>query len=145
MEPQELESLVAAHAGRPGALLVVAEALMDRLRVIPPPALPLLAAHLGLPLAEVRSVLSFYRYPVADAPPRVELEICNALTCRLKGAHALLAAAANAAGAHGAALRVTTAHCLSACDAAPAAALNGELHGALTPAQLTALLRAALA
>jgi formate dehydrogenase subunit gamma len=149
-ETKTLEEVIARHATRPGALLVVAEALLDRFRYIPPAALPVLARRLRLPPAEVHSVLSYYRYPIRERPVRCEVEVCHALTCHMKSG-GLLPALLDAFGAGrdtvsaDGRLLITTAHCLSACDAPPAMAVNGVIHTGLTPPQAIALVRRALA
>jgi len=130
--PQTLEQLIADHTGQPGALLVVAEKLMAQYRSIPTKALTLLQQHLGLAATEIQSVLSFYHYPVTDAPVLCQVEVCLALTCHLRQAEPLLqhlchefSLVANQVSEDGR-LLIATMNCLSDCDRAPAVRINGE-------------------
>ena len=132
MTSQTLEQILAAHAGKPDELLVVAEELMDRFHAIPTAAPALIQQQLGLTATEIQSVLSFYRYPVTDAPVKCYVEVCCALSCHLKSADSVLQ---HLCGTFGAApdqvtedgrLLIATANCLSDCDRAPAVHINGQ-------------------
>jgi len=129
---QTLEQILAAHAGKPDELLVVAEKLMDRFHAIPTAAPALMQQQLGLTATEIQSVLSFYRYPVTDAPVKCHVEVCCALSCHLKSADSLLQHLCDAFRAapdqvtDDGRLLITRADCLSACDQAPAVHVNGQ-------------------
>lgn len=132
MTPQTLEQILAAHAGKPDELLVVAEKLMDCFHAIPTAAPALMQQQLGLTATEIQSVLSFYRYPVTDAPVKCHVEVCGALSCHLKSADSVLR---HLCGAFGASpdqvtddgrLLIARADCLSDCDRAPAVHVNGQ-------------------
>ncbi len=146
-----LEELIASSAARPGALLVIAEQIMDRYAIIPPSALPLMEKRLGITATELNSVLSFYRYPIGDSAVKCRVEFCQAVSCHLNAAHNILThllttfdVRPDEASADGR-LLIATVNCLSACDQAPAMTVNGILHTRLTPQQAEKVIREALA
>ncbi|MDH3476493.1 MAG: NAD(P)H-dependent oxidoreductase subunit E, partial [Rhodospirillales bacterium] len=80
-----------------------------------------LAEEMGLPMAEVYEVASFYAHfdivlDGEDAPPPVTVRVCDSLSCELAGAQRLLA---DLPAALGAGVRVVRAPCMGRCDRAP--------------------------
>ncbi|MBI3506397.1 MAG: NAD(P)H-dependent oxidoreductase subunit E [Proteobacteria bacterium] len=98
-----------------------------------------LAHEMRLSEAEVYEVASFYHHfdvvkeGAAPPPPRT-LRICNSLSCAMKGAEALLAAAKESADP--AKLRVVAAPCIGRCASAPAAMLGQRAIANATQATL---------
>ena len=84
-----------------------------------------LAAEMGLALAEVYEVATFYSHfdVVKDgpAPPPITVRVCDSLSCAMAGAQALLA---KLPGMLGKDVRVVRAPCMGACDRAPVAAVG---------------------
>ncbi len=82
-----------------------------------------LANLMGVPMAEVYEVASFYAHfdIVLDdeqRPPPLTIRVCDSLTCELMGAQALLDALPDALGRE---VRVLRAPCMGRCDSAPVA------------------------
>ena len=85
------------------------------------------AARLGLPLYRVHEVASFFPQFRTSPPPEVAVRVCRDMTCRLRGAGAVLRACEAVAGLQPAGrLAVEGVSCLGRCDRAPA--LSVELH-----------------
>ncbi|MEK6664500.1 MAG: NAD(P)H-dependent oxidoreductase subunit E [Pseudomonadota bacterium] len=151
MTIQTLEQIITAHAGKADELLVLAEQLMDRYRAIPTSALPLIQQQLGLTATEIQSVLSFYHYPVTDAPIQCRVEVCRALSCHLKSADAVLRHLCGAFGAlpdqvtEDGRLLIARVDCLSDCERAPAVHINGEYVAATDLDALVKRIRESLA
>jgi NADH:ubiquinone oxidoreductase subunit E len=128
----ELEQLIAENASQPGALLLIAEKLMDRYQAIPTRALSLLQQQLGISATEIQSILSFYHYPVTQQPVKCLVEVCCALSCYLKNSDNLLqqlckafSVEANRVSSDGR-LLISTVNCLSFCEQGPALTVNGK-------------------
>jgi len=75
--PEQCEAVarevLAAHRGKPGALLPILHDIQDRLGAVPPELLPLIAEDLCLSRAEVHGVVSFYH----DSAPRRPAARCS--------------------------------------------------------------------
>ena len=138
---------LAEHGAAPGALLPVLHAIQDALGYIPDDALDSIAAHLNLSRADVHGVISFY-HDFKHAPPaRRVLRLCRAEACQSMGGAALEANLRKRLGlgpddaVNRDGIAIEAAYCFGACACAPAAMLDGELHGRLDLETLTALAR----
>ena len=138
---------LAEHGCAPGALLPVLHAIQDALGYIPDAAVDAVAHHLNLSRADVHGVLSFY-HDFRHAPPaRRVVRLCRAEACQSMGGAALEAALRArlglAADQHETSdgIAFEPAYCFGACACAPAAMIDGELHGRLDLACLEALVR----
>ena len=93
---------------------------------LPDEALRVLAKSLGVPLARIEEITTFfpaYR-PERDKPTALEVRVCRDMTCHLRGAAGLIAAGerlAEKVNAGGGSLRVEGVSCLGRCDRAPVA------------------------
>ena len=135
------------HGAAPGALLPVLHAIQDALGYIPDDALASIAAHLNLSRADVHGVISFY-HDFKHAPPaRHVLRLCRAEACQSRGGAALESALRTRLGLSADqdvtpdGIALEAAYCFGACACAPAAMIDGELHGRLDIETLAALLR----
>jgi formate dehydrogenase subunit gamma len=145
----EISSIIAAHSGRPGALLPMLHALQAAFGCIPPGSVKQIAAALNQTEAEIHGVISFYHDFRTTAPPLHALQLCQAEACQAMDARSLTRHAEQclkislgqerADGQVG--LRAV--YCLGLCAVAPAALLDGKPHGRLTAGRLDRLLGAA--
>jgi formate dehydrogenase subunit gamma len=138
--------IVADLKGRPGPLLEVLHAVQTALGCVPEGAVPLVAEGLNLSRAEVHGVVTFYHYFRHSRPGKHTVRLCQAEACQSCGAEALAEHARTRLGIdfHG-----TTAdgrftlepiYCLGNCACSPAALIDGELYGRLTPERFDALI-----
>lgn len=140
-----LENAIDRHRSVPGGLLPLLHDIQDRLGHVPADAVPAIAVALNLSRAEVHGVISFYHHFRSEAPGRHVLQMCQAEACQSMGATALLERLRRRLGVG---LHATTAdraitlepvYCLGNCACAPAAMVDGEVRGRLTPESLDAL------
>jgi formate dehydrogenase subunit gamma len=143
---ERVAQIIETHRLGEGPLLAILYALQREFGHIDGKAVPLVAAALNLPRAEVQAVIGFY-HEFRDAPAGAHvLKLCRAEPCRSAGGDALAAAAK-------AALRIewgeTTADgcitlepaaCLGLCSRGPSAMLDGEIYGGLDAALLASLI-----
>jgi len=103
-----------------------------------------LADHMGLSMAEVFEVATFYHHfdVVKDgegAPPRVTVRVCDSLSCEMAGAKELLK---KLPALLGDGVRVIAAPCLGRCEQAPAAVVGQHAVACATTDKLGALVAA---
>ena len=146
---QAIDSAIARHRHRPGALLPLLHDVQHVLGYIPPDALPRIAQALNLSRAEVHGVVTFYHHFRRHPPGRHVLRICQAEACQSMGAAALTAHAQQRLGC---ALHETSAdgtvslepvYCLGLCAQSPTCMLDDDVHARMTPQRLDRLLHAA--
>jgi formate dehydrogenase beta subunit len=126
LQQGELEAVrgLLGEATRERALLIeYLHLIQDQEGALPAGLLHALAEELGIPMAEVYEVATFYAHfdVVADGetkPPKVTIRVCDSLSCMLAGAEQLLE---TLGGKDIPDVRVVRAPCLGSCDTAPAA------------------------
>lgn len=136
---RELEKL-------PGALLPILHALQEEFGYIDEAAVPLVADALNLSQAEVHGVIGFYHDFRRLPPGRHLLKVCRAEACQAMGcervvAHveARLGVKAGGTTADGM-FTVEPVYCLGNCALSPAAMLDGQLCGRVSPEVVDAFL-----
>jgi formate dehydrogenase subunit gamma len=140
MSTSELDAIIAAHAGRKGALLPMLHAVQKAYGCISPEAEAAIAGALNLSRAEVHGVVSFYHDFTPAPDPRPVVELCRAEACKARGVEALAPAAEAAAGAR---VNLKTVYCLGLCSVGPNARVGDELFAGLTEARLLELVERA--
>jgi len=139
-----VERAIAAHVGRPGALLPILHAVQDALGFVPPDALPRIAHALNLSRADVHGVVTFY-HDFRNAPPgRHVVRLCRAEACQAVGSEEVVRDVCERFGtkmgttrADGA-LTVEPVYCLGNCALGPSALLDGALRGRVSASGLAA-------
>ena len=130
----ELDAILAGHAGREGALLPILHDVQAAFGHVSEDSVRRIAQALNLTRAEVHGVVSFY-HDFHDAPdPRPVLKLCRAESCQARGVEALAAALPDHPR-----VKVETVYCLGLCSVGPAAMIGHTVHGRLDAARLGAL------
>jgi formate dehydrogenase subunit gamma len=141
----EIDAIVAEHAGRPGALLPVLHALQARIGWLPDEVVAQAAERLNISRAEAHGVVTFYADFRREPPGRHVVRLCRAEACQARGGAAVAAAAERRLGV---ALGETRAdgqvtleavYCLGLCAIGPSALVDGAPVARLDPAGLEAI------
>lgn len=113
---------------------------------MPADSLRALAERIHVPLYHVQGVATFFPHFHLTKPPAVDVQVCDDMSCHLRGGDALhrtIESRVAAAGQTGVVVRGVS--CLGQCDSAPAAAVNHAILSGLTPDSLAAHVDNALA
>jgi formate dehydrogenase subunit gamma len=138
--------IVGQHKERPGPLLEVLHTIQATFGYVPEGAVPVVAEELNLSRAEVHGVVTFYHFFRRHRPGAHTVSLCQAESCQAMGAEALARHARERLGID---FHQTTAdgrfslepiYCLGNCACSPAAMIDGQLHGRLTPEAFDALI-----
>jgi formate dehydrogenase subunit gamma len=139
---RSVETAVATHGERAGALLPILHAIQDELGYVPADAVAPLARALNLSRAEVHGVISFYHHFRTQPPGRHVLQLCRAEACQAMGADQIADAARTVLGIEfhettpDGAVGLQPVFCLGNCACAPAAMFDGQVMGRLTVARV---------
>jgi len=134
--------------GRPGPLLEVLHAIQAELGYVPEGAVPLVAEELNISRAEVHGVVTFYHYFRRTPPGKHLVSLCRAEACQSMGADVLAEHVKKRLGvdfhetSDDGQFSLEPVFCLGNCACSPAAMVDGELHGRLTPERIDAVLAA---
>lgn len=134
---ERFAEIIAAHAGREGALLPILHDVQAAFGHVPEEAERAIASALNLSRAEVHGVVSFYHDFHAEPDARPVLKLCRAEACQARGVEALAAGMAEQNR-----VKVETVYCLGLCSVGPNAMAGGKVHARLDGAKLAALVEA---
>ena len=140
MEPGTLDQIIAAHAGRKGALLPILHDIQKAFGCVDAMAEKAVAQALNLSRAEVHGVVSFYHDFTEAHDPRPVVELCRAEACKARGVEKLVSAAEAAAGER---VNLKEVYCLGLCSMGPSARIGGHIYAGLDEAELVRLVQAA--
>lgn len=139
---------VRAYRGEKRAIILILQDLQARFRWLAPETLEATARELGLPLAHVYSVATFYRSFSLAPRGRHICTVCMGTACHVRGGAAVLEHFERRlglkAGQTSADLEYTLerVNCLGACALAPLAVVDGRYHGQMTESKAEAVLEA---
>jgi formate dehydrogenase subunit gamma len=146
MNEARILAIVEHHRHRDGPLIEILHEVQAAFGCVPPGAVPVVARALNLSRAEVHGVVTFYHHFRSKAPGRHVLQICRAESCQAAGGRALERQATSRLGigfgqtTPDGRLTLEAVYCLGLCACSPAAMLDQDVHGRLTPERLDALL-----
>jgi len=132
-------TLIREFQNTEGALLPILHALQEEFGYVDEATVPMIADALNISKAEVQGVLSFYHDFRHHPPGRHELRLCRAEACQSMGCDRTISHVERRLGVK---LGQTTpdemftlreVFCLGLCAHSPAAMLDGEPHGRVTP------------
>jgi formate dehydrogenase subunit gamma len=132
---ERTRAIVADLRSLEGPLLPILHEVQSEFGYVPQEALPVIAGELNLSRAEVHGVVTFY-HDYRDHPAgRHVLKLCRAEACQSMGGDAIAERIKRLLGIdfHQTTLdgdvTLEPVYCLGLCACAPAAMLDGELHG----------------
>ncbi len=148
-QKDEVLAIVARHRDRPGPLLEILHDVQRSLGCVPAEAVPLIAGALNLSRAEVHGVVTFYHHFRSAPQGRHVLRLCRAEACQSMNGRALERHAMQRLGigfgetTPDGGLTLEAVYCLGLCACSPAAMIDEQVHGRLTPERLDELIHRA--
>jgi NADH-quinone oxidoreductase subunit E len=130
-----LPGILGSRPPEPGELLPLLTLIQGRWRHLPEEALKAVSARLGVPLARVFAVASFYK--ALSFTPKGErlVQVCCGTACHLKGSQAVVGAMEKSLGVKLGGTRpdgkvtLEAVNCVGACALAPVVMVDGAVHG----------------
>lgn len=133
-----------------GSLIMALHDLQDRAGYVPRDQALELGKALGVPLARIYEVITFYNYFKLKSPGRHIISVCTGTACHLKGAGKLMDTYTAELGIKPGAttgdgmFHLQGVRCLGCCGLAPVVTINGRVFGKLKPEDVPATIAAAL-
>jgi len=127
------------HGYRPNALIETLHTVQETFGYLDEEALRFVAGALRVPLSQVYGVATFYHFFNLKPQGRHTCVICTGTACYIKGVPAILSAIEEEYGikpgetTSDGNISLVSARCLGSCGLAPAAVMDGEVVGKLTP------------
>lgn len=146
LEHEGARATCGRYGNMPDALLEILHEMQEAEGYLSDEALITIADALNISRAEVHGVVSFYHDYRRKPPAKHVVKLCRAEACQAVGSEVLAAHAekkwkiktgdVDADGNIG----LEAVYCLGNCALGPAAMIDGDLHGRVTPERLDALL-----
>ena len=130
-----------------GSLIMALHDLQGRFGYVPRAAAMSLGAELGVPLARIYEVVTFYNYFRLKPPGKHVVAVCMGTACYLKGSPKLVDAVSEELGIKPGEttpdgnFHLEMVRCLGCCGLAPVATINGELLAKVSESALRDQLR----
>ena len=145
----EIDNILAAHGGQPGATMVVLNALQSRIGHISPAMQQHVARLLGVPLSAVHGVVTFYSFFTTQPRGRRTVKFCTGTACYVGGAPQLIEKTRHMLGIDvgqttpDGGITLELCRCVGACSQAPVMTVDDEVLGRVRPNKLPQALRKA--
>ena len=147
--PEQLEKLQAVieeSRTTPGCLMHILQEAQGSYGYLPLPVQKTIAEGLGISLAEVYGVVTFYSQFSLQPKGKYRVSICLGTACYVKGSDKILAEVEKELGikcgectADGM-FSIDSCRCVGACGLAPVMMINEDVHGKLTPEMVKGIL-----
>ena len=143
---EQVETIISAHTGKPGALIPVLEQVQEVLGYLSEPVQMLVAEGLNIPVANVYGVVTFYSFFTMVPRGRHNIRVCLGTACYVRGGQKLLERLEDIIGikpggcTEDRRFSLETVRCLGACGLAPVIVVDDTTHGQMKPAKLESVL-----
>lgn len=139
---KELISFIEEWGKKPGGLIMMLHKIQGEFGFIPRQAAEKLSRMVGLPLAKIYGVVTFYHLFKTSKPGKHRMAICMGTACYLKGgkdlveeARSILGIAGNEVSDDGL-FSIDEVRCLGCCGLAPVLQMGDEVYGKVNKDQL---------
>ena len=134
----KLREIIAAHKDTEGALIPVLHEAQGVYGYLPIEVQSIIAEGLGIPLAEVYGVVTFYAQFSLNPKGQYEIGVCLGTACYVKGSGDILEKFKQLLGIDvgectpDGKFSLTATRCVGACGLAPVVTVNEDVYGRLT-------------
>ena len=144
---ERVKEIVRPYAGKPSELIQALHRVQSALGYVPKEAQEVVAAVVGVPLSQVRGVLTFYHFFRTRPSGRHTIRVCLGTACHVRGAERVLSALEEELNvkvgettADGK-FTLAVARCLGCCGLAPVMMIDEEVYGKLDPKKARQIVR----
>ncbi len=138
----ELAAYIDEWKEKPGSLIMMLHRIQEEFGYIPREAAEKLSRQVGLPLAKIYGVVTFYHFFKTSRPGKHRIAICLGTACYLKGAQDLIDEARSILNIKGdevtddGQFSIDEVRCLGCCGLAPVLMIGNEVFGKVTKEQM---------
>lgn len=129
-----------------GSLIMALHEIQDVKGYVPWEDAVDIANGMGIPLARIYEVLTFYNFFKLDAPGKAVISVCTGTACYLKGNDKVLEEFKKQLGisegesTEDKMFHLQVVRCVGCCGLAPVCVVNGKTYGRITPADVGKIL-----
>lgn len=145
-QEEQLMAVIAAHKGQPGATIPVLHEAQDIYGYLPIEVQEIISEGLGVPLAEIYGIVTFYTQFSLNPKGEYEIGVCLGTACYVKGSGDILEEIKKELGIDvgectpDGKFSLTATRCVGACGLAPVVTINDDVYGRLTTKEVAGIL-----
>ena len=146
-QEEQLMAVIAAHKGQPGATIPVLHEAQDIYGYLPIEVQEIISEGLGVPLAEIYGIVTFYTQFSLNPKGEYEIGVCLGTACYVKGSGDILEEIKKELGIDvgectpDGKFSLTATRCVGACGLAPVVTINDDVYGRLTTKEVADILK----
>ena len=147
-QEQALEAVIEASRSTPGCLMHILQEAQGIYGYLPMPVQKKIAEGLGISLAEVYGVVTFYAQFSLKPKGKNRISVCLGTACYVKGSDKILEEVEKQLGikcgecTEDGLFSIDSCRCVGACGLAPVMMIGEEVYGKLTPDMIKGILDA---
>ena len=144
---KQVSQIVARYQADPGSVIAILQDVQQEFSYLPRPALESVSKELAIPLSRVLSLATFYRAFSLRPRGRNPVHVCLGTACHVRGAQRVLEKFERElelkSGQTSAdlAFSLDAVRCVGCCGLAPVVMVGEEVHGKITPAKVSGLVK----
>jgi NADH-quinone oxidoreductase subunit E len=141
-----LDVTIRKWAKKRGSLIMMLHEIQNQRGYVPREQALELAQAVGVPLARIYEVLTFYNYFKLKSPGKAVISVCTGTACHLKGAPELIDAFKAELGiiegetTEDGIFHLQCVRCVGCCGLAPAVVINGKTYGKVKPSDIRGII-----
>ena len=144
----KVDEILAAHGHRESDLIAIMQEIQAEYRYLPKELLSHVAKGLGVSLARIYSVATFYENFSLEPKGKYVIRVCDGTACHVRHSLPILERLRSELGlsekkitTDDLSFTVQTVACLGACGLAPAMTVNDKVYPSMSPDKASALLK----
>ena len=144
---EEVRNMLKNYSRDKDNLIKILEDVQEKLGYLPEVAQMEVADHLGMPLAEVYGVITFYSRFTTEPKGKYNISICLGTACFVKGSEKILEKAKDmlkikeGQTTEDGKFSIDATRCIGACGLAPVFVVNDEVYGKATPEKMEEVIK----
>jgi len=147
MMENQVNQIVAKYQADRGSVIAILQDVQEKFSYLPREALEAVARELAIPLSRVLSLATFYRAFSLRPKGRSPVHVCLGTACHVRGAQRVLEKFERELGLKSGettadlAFSLDAVRCVGCCGLAPVVMVGEEIHGKITPAKVSGLIK----
>jgi NADH-quinone oxidoreductase subunit E len=147
MDTERIDKIIDRHGGEASSLIQVLLEIQSEHHWLPKEALRRVAERLDVPMTRIQHIATFYKAFSLVPKGRHELHVCMGTACHVRGAGRVLDKVQEVTGIGPGEtdlelkFSLETVNCLGCCALGPVVDVDGKIHGKVSSAAVTKLLK----
>jgi len=144
---QQIANIVSKYQADRGSIIAILQDVQEEFSYLPRPALIEVSKALAVPLSRVLSLATFYKAFSLKPKGRHPVHVCLGTACHVRGAQLVIEKFERELGLKSGetsadqSFSLDAVRCVGCCGLAPVVTVGDEVHGKITPAKVTGLIK----